>query len=31
VWNGRLAMIGFFAFLLELISGHGPLHAVGLL
>ena len=31
VWNGRLAMIGFSAFLLELISGHGPLHAVGLL
>ena len=29
--NGRLAMIGFSAFLLELISGHGPLHAVGLL
>ena len=31
VWNGRLAMVGFSAFLLELISGHGPLHAVGLL
>ncbi|MEB3332892.1 MAG: ferrochelatase [Synechococcaceae cyanobacterium] len=31
VWNGRLAMIGFSAFLLELISGHGPLHALGLL
>ena len=30
VWNGRLA-IGFSAFLLELISGHGPLHALGLL
>ncbi|BEV35828.1 ferrochelatase [Synechococcus sp. M16CYN] len=30
VWNGRLAMIGFFAFLLELISGKGPLHALGL-
>jgi ferrochelatase len=26
-----LAMVGFSAFLLELISGHGPLHAVGLL
>lgn len=31
VWNGRLAMIGFFALLLELISGHGPLHFAGLL
>ncbi len=30
-WNGRLAMLGFAAFLLELISGHGPLHAIGLL
>ena len=31
IWNGRLAMVGFSAFLLELISGHGPLHAIGLL
>ena len=31
VWNGRLAMIGFSAFLLELLSGRGPLHALGLL
>ena len=31
VWNGRLAMIGFSAFLLELITGQGPLHALGLL
>lgn len=31
VWNGRLAMLGFFALLLELVSGHGPLHLVGLL
>jgi len=31
VWNGRLAMVGFSAFLLELISGKGPLHAIGLL
>jgi ferrochelatase len=31
VWNGRLAMVGFSAFLVELISGHGPLHALGLL
>ena len=31
VWNGRLAMLGFLAVLLEVISGHGPLHALGLL
>jgi ferrochelatase len=31
VWNGRIAMIGFLALLIELISGHGPLHFVGLL
>lgn len=31
VWNGRLAMIGFIALLLELIIGQGPLHFVGLL
>jgi ferrochelatase len=31
VWNGRLAMVGFSAFLFELISGRGPLHALGLL
>ncbi len=31
VWNGRLAMVGFLALLLELVSGHGPLHYVGLL
>lgn len=31
IWNGRLAMLGFFALLLELISGNGPLHFVGLL
>jgi ferrochelatase len=31
VWNGRLAMIGFIALLVELISGQGPLHFVGLL
>lgn len=30
-WNGRLAMIGFVALLVELISGQGPLHFVGLL
>lgn len=31
VWNGRLAMVGFIALVLELIGGHGPLHFVGLL
>lgn len=31
VWNGRLAMVGFIALLIELISGRGPLHLVGLL
>ncbi len=31
VWNGRLAMVGFSAFLIELLSGRGPLHALGLL
>ncbi|MEB3352148.1 MAG: ferrochelatase [Cyanobacteriota bacterium] len=31
VWNGRLAMLGFSAFLVELLSGRGPLHALGLL
>jgi protoporphyrin/coproporphyrin ferrochelatase len=31
VWNGRLAMLGFLALLLELIGGNGPLHMLGLL
>ncbi|MGB3495127.1 MAG: ferrochelatase [Elainellaceae cyanobacterium] len=31
VWNGRLAMLGFIAIIVELISGQGPLHFVGLL
>ncbi len=31
VWNGRLAMLGFIALVLELISGNGPLHLVGLM
>lgn len=31
VWNGRLAMIGFIALLIELISGRGPLHFAGIL
>jgi protoporphyrin/coproporphyrin ferrochelatase len=31
VWNGRLAMIGFFMIVLEIFSGQGPLHFAGLL
>ena len=31
VWNGRLAMLGVLALLLELWLGKGPLHAIGLL
>jgi protoporphyrin/coproporphyrin ferrochelatase len=31
VWNGRLAMLGFLALVLELIGGRGPLHWAGLL
>jgi protoporphyrin/coproporphyrin ferrochelatase len=31
VWNGRLAMVGFLAVLLEMLVGQGPLHAFGLL
>ena len=31
VWNGRLAMLGFLALLTEIVTGHGPLHAIGLL
>ena len=30
-WNGRLAMLGFIALMIELVSGQGPLHAIGLL
>ncbi|MBD1863343.1 MULTISPECIES: ferrochelatase [Trichocoleus] len=31
VWNGRIAMLGFIALMIELLSGRGPLHFVGLL
>ena len=31
VWNGRLAMLGLIAVLIELWLGRGPLHAIGLL
>ena len=30
-WNGRLAMIGFTALVVELMTGHGVLHYWGLL
>jgi ferrochelatase len=31
VWNGRIAMLGFIALIIELITGQGLLHLVGLL
>lgn len=31
VWNGRLAMVGFFALLIEMISGRGLLHSLGVM
>ena len=31
VWNGRLAMLGFIFLLVEMITGWGPLHLVGLM
>ncbi|MBN3922107.1 ferrochelatase [Nostoc sp. NMS4] len=31
VWNGRIAMLGFIALIVELITGHGFLHMIGLL
>lgn len=31
VWNGRLAMLGFLGLVVEIISGHGPLHFIGIL
>ncbi|NEQ42785.1 MAG: ferrochelatase [Leptolyngbya sp. SIOISBB] len=31
VWNGRLAMVGVAAVLLELVLAEGPLHALGLI
>ncbi|MEM9771249.1 MAG: ferrochelatase [Cyanobacteria bacterium P01_D01_bin.73] len=31
VWNGRLAMIGFLGLCVELFSGQGPLHFIGIL
>ncbi|HLO85083.1 MAG TPA: ferrochelatase [Nostocaceae cyanobacterium] len=31
VWNGRIAMLGFIALIIELITGQGLLHILGLL
>jgi protoporphyrin/coproporphyrin ferrochelatase len=31
IWNGRLAMIGILAMIFEILTGYGPLHALGLL
>jgi ferrochelatase len=31
VWNGRLAMLGILAVIIEMLMGHGPLHAIGLM
>ncbi|MBR8836579.1 MAG: ferrochelatase [Stigonema ocellatum SAG 48.90 = DSM 106950] len=31
VWNGRIAMLGFIALVIELMTGRGLLHMVGLL
>ncbi|NDJ16378.1 ferrochelatase [Myxacorys almedinensis] len=31
VWNGRLAMLGLIALLVEILVGRGPLHALGIM
>ena len=31
VWNGRLAMLGMIGILIEIMTGQGPLHFIGLL
>ncbi|WP_353930320.1 ferrochelatase [Okeanomitos corallinicola TIOX110] len=31
VWNGRIAMLGFIALVIEMLTGRGLLHAIGLL
>ena len=31
VWNGRIAMLGFIALIIELMTGRGLLHMVGIL
>jgi protoporphyrin/coproporphyrin ferrochelatase len=30
VWNGRIAMLGFIALIIEMITGRGLLHFIGL-
>ncbi len=31
IWNGRIAMLGFIALIVELVTGRGLLHLVGIL
>ena len=31
VWNGRIAMLGFIALIIELLTGRGLLHTIGFL
>lgn len=31
IWNGRIAMLGFIALVIELVTGRGLLHMVGIL
>ncbi|NET01863.1 MAG: ferrochelatase [Sphaerospermopsis sp. SIO1G1] len=31
VWNGRIAMLGFIALIIEMLTGRGLLHAIGIL
>ena len=31
IWNGRIAMLGFIALIIELVTGRGLLHMVGIL
>lgn len=31
VWNGRIAMLGFISLIIEMLTGHGLLHMVGIL
>lgn len=31
IWNGRIAMLGFIALIVELVTGQGILHMVGIL
>lgn len=31
VWNGRIAMLGFIALIIEIVTGRGLLHVIGIL